>query len=189
LSAEARPTRWNPATIALHWAGAAVILALIGVGWAMRYGGLNAARTFDLYQQHKSLGFAALAVTAARLAGRALAPAPASTGAMWERPLATSVQALTYLLTVLAIASGWMVVSTAPLPVPTRIFGLIVVPDIAAPNPALFAAARLAHQLAAWSILGLVALHVLGALKHHFLDRDEALTRMLPRWPKPSRGG
>lgn len=183
MSGEERPKRWSGATIALHWAAAAVILALIALGWAIRYGGLSAARTFDLYQQHKSLGFVALALTAARLLARALAAAPAPpASARWERLLASSVQDSLYVLTVAAIGSGWLVVSAAPLPVPTLVFGLFVVPNIAAPDPALFAAARLAHQLAAWSILGLVALHVAGALKHHFVDRDDALTRILPRY-------
>ncbi|MBV9288418.1 MAG: cytochrome b/b6 domain-containing protein, partial [Hyphomicrobiales bacterium] len=145
---------------------------------------VSAARTFDLYQWHKSLGIAALALTAARLFARALAAAPGLPAARWEGRLAASVQGLTYLLTIVAIASGWLVVSAAPLPVPTRFFGLVV-PNLAGPDPALFAAARLAHQLAAWSILGLVALHVAGALKHRFVDRDDVLTRILPGWPKP----
>ena len=38
----------------LHWAGAAVILALIARGWAMIHGGLDSAWTFDIYQRHKS---------------------------------------------------------------------------------------------------------------------------------------
>ena len=100
--------------------------------------------------------------------------------------MAASVQALTYLLSIVAIASGWLVVSAASLPVPTRVFGLITIPNVAAPDPALFAAARLAHRIAAWSILGLVALHVAGALKHHWIDRDDVLLRMLPRRRKPS---
>jgi len=146
----------------------------------MRYGGLNAARTFDLYQQHKSLGFAALALTVARLAARGLAAAPPLSATRWERRLAAGVQGLTYVLTLAAIASGWLVVSAAPLPVPTRVFGLIAVPNIAAPDPTLFAMARHAHQLAAWSIVVLVALHVAGALKHHLVERDDTLRRMLP---------
>ena len=46
----------------------------------------------------------------------------------------------------------------------------------------LFAAATLVHNIAAWSIAGLVALHVAGALKHHVVDRDDVLTRRLPGW-------
>ena len=68
---EARPARWNGLIVSLHWAAAAIILGLIALGWAMIYGGLDSATTFDLFQWHKSLGFVALALTAIRLAARA----------------------------------------------------------------------------------------------------------------------
>ncbi len=84
------------------------------------------------------------------------------------------------------IVTGWLVVSTSPLPVPTRFFNLIVIPNIAEPDPSLFAVATLTHKLASWSIAVLVALHAAGALKHHFLNRDTVLSRMPPRWPKLS---
>jgi cytochrome b561 len=185
LTAQSRPTRWSGLIISLHWSGAAIILALLAIGWAMVYGGLDSASTFDLYQWHKSLGFLALALTAARLAARfggSSPPAPIS--AHWERRLAAVAQGLLYVLTICAIASGWLVVSTSPLPVPTRFFDLFVIPDIAPPDPSLFARAELAHKLAAWGTAFLVALHVAGAAKHHWLDCDNVLRRMLPDWPR-----
>ena len=186
MTAEAGPSRWSGLIISLHWAGAAIIVVLIALGWAMIYGGLDAASTFDLYQWHKSFGFVALALTAARLAARFASswpPAPASPS--WERRLAALAQGSLYVLTLGAIVSGWLVVSTSPLPVPTRFFDLFVIPNLAPADPALFAEAALAHKLAAWAIAFLVALHVAGALKHHVVNRDDVLTRMLPDWPKP----
>ena len=160
--------------ISLHWAAGAIILALIAMGWAMIHGGLDSAWTFDLYQWHKSLGFVALALTAARLAARSVsASPPAPVSPRWERRLAAFTQASLYILTICAILSGWLVVSASPLPVPTRFFDLFVIPNIAPPDPSLFAGAALAHKLAAWAIAVLVALHVAGALKHHFVDRDD----------------
>ena len=168
--------------IALHWAAGAVILALLALGWIMVYGGLDSAATFDLYQRHKSWGFVALVLTAGRLAARfASSSPPAPASPRWERRLAASTQGALYVLTVCAILSGWLVVSTSPLPVPTRFFDLIVIPNIARPDPSLFGAAALAHRFAAWAIAALVALHVAGALKHHFGDGDDVLKRMLPR--------
>jgi cytochrome b561 len=185
LTAEARPARWAGLIISLHWLGAAIIFALLAMGWAMVYGGLDSASTFDLYQWHKSLGFVALALTAARLAARSVSsspPAPVSPG--WERLLAALAQGLLYVLTICAIVSGWLVVSTSLLPVPTRFFDLFVIPNIARPDPSVFAAAALAHKLAAWAIAFLVALHVAGALKHHLVNRDDVLRRMSPDWLK-----
>jgi cytochrome b561 len=185
LTDKARPARWNGLIVSLHWIGAAIILALLVIGWAMIYGGLDAATTFDFYQWHKSLGFVALALTAARLAARfAGSSPPPPTSPNWERRLAALAQVSLYVLTLCAIISGWLVVSTSPLPVPTRFFGLFVIPDIARADPSLFAAAALAHKLAAWAIAFLVALHAAGALKHHLVNRDDVLRRMSPDWPK-----
>ena len=176
--------------IALHWLAAANILALIAVGWVMVYGDLSAAATFDSYQLHKSFGFAVLALTAARLIVRlVIAAPPAPAAARWERLLAAFTQGALYVLTIGAILAGWLVVSASPLPIPTRFFDLLVIPNIARPNAALFDAAKLAHKLAAWAIAGLVALHTAGALKHHVLDRDDVLMRMLPRWRSPLTTG
>lgn len=183
MSGGARPARWSKLSIALHWTTGAIIVALIAIGWAMTYGGFDAATTFDLFQLHKSLGFTALALTAARLAARLVVRAPAAPASpRWERLLAAFVQDALYLLTIVALISGWLAVSTSPLPIPSRFFNLFVVPNIAGPDPAVYAATALAHTVAAWSIAALVTLHVVGALKHHFSDRDDVLKRMLPRW-------
>ena len=148
---------------------------------------MSAATAFDLYQSHKSLGFVALALTAARLAVRlrSTAPRAASRPRDGNGGSPRSSRRRSTRLTLVAIFAGWLVVSTSPLPIPTRFFDLFVIPDIARPDAALFAAATFAHAVAAWAIAGLVALHVAGALKHHWLDRDDVLTRMLPRWPRP----
>jgi cytochrome b561 len=185
LNAETRPARWSGLIVSLHWAAAAIILALIALGWVMVYGGLDAAATFDLYQWHKSFGFAALAFTAARLAARFVCSSPPPpVSPRWERRLAAFTQISLYALTIVVIVTGWLVVSASPLPVPTRFFNLFVIPNIAERDPSLFAVATLTHKLAAWSIAVLVALHAAGALKHHFINRDDVLSRMLPHWPK-----
>lgn len=182
MSGGAGPSRWSASLIALHWLAGALILELVAHGFIMVHAGLSAAAAFDLYQSHKSIGIAVLALTVLRLVLRLVRKVPQPLGPPWERQLARVVQTALYALTLGAICSGWLVVSTSPLPIPMLFFNLFVVPDIARPNPALFAAATFAHGLAAWSIAALVALHVAGALKHHLVDRDDALTRMLPSW-------
>ena len=62
MTTETWPARWSGLIVSLHWIGAAIILALLAMGWAMVYGGLDSASTFDLYQWHKSFGFVALAM-------------------------------------------------------------------------------------------------------------------------------
>ena len=173
--------RWSAPLIALHWLTGALILELVVHGFAMVHAELTAPTAFGLYQSHKSIGFFVLTLTAARLVLRFKGKTPPPVGAAWERALARFVQAALYALTFGAVASGWLVVSTSPLPIPTRFFGFFVIPDVARPAAGLFAGARFAHAVAAWSIAGLAALHVAGAVKHHVADRDGALTRMLPK--------
>ena len=94
----------------------------------MTHSPFGAGTTFDLYQVHKSLGFAALALTALRIARAPPPPRPRAFSG-WEGLVSRAVQAAFYVLTLAAIAAGWLVVSASPLPVPTRVFGLFVDPE------------------------------------------------------------
>ena len=189
MSGETLPERWGGLPIALHWLNALIIAALIVIGWRMVHGGMDAAATFDAYQLHKSLGFLALALTVARLATRmSFASPPQPLAPRWERRLASFTQGALIVLTIGASLAGWLVVSASLLPIPTRVFNLFVIPNIARPDAALFGWATLAHEVAAWTIAGLVALHAAGALKHHFVDRDDVLKRMLPAVRQKGRG-
>jgi cytochrome b561 len=189
LSGQTRPERWGALPIALHWLNALIIAALIVIGWRMVHGGMDAAATFDAYQLHKSLGFLAIGLTVARLAGRiGFASPPEPQAPRWERRLASFTQGALIVLTIGAGLAGWLAVSASPLPIPTRFFNLFVIPNIARPDARLFGWAVLAHETAAWTIAGLVALHTAGALKHHLVDRDDVLKRMLPAVRGKGRG-
>lgn len=176
--------RWSVATIALHWLSAILILALLGLGWYMVHGDLPASTKFDLYQLHKSLGFLSLALLLVRLAARFSRPAPPPPPAMSlaERRLAAAAHIAFYVLLLLAAATGWLVVSTAIIPIPTRFFDLFVIPNLAGPDTGWFNAASAGHYIVSRLLIGLLILHIAAALKHHLRDRDEVLTRMLP-WP------
>lgn len=178
----AQPRRWGVSTIALHWLSAVLVIGLLALGWFMVHGGLEAATTFDLYQLHKSLGFLSLVLLAprfvARLAERA-PPAPPRMGA-WERRLARLTHATFYALLLIAVFSGWLRVSSAIIPIPTRFFDLFVIPNLVGPDGSLSDAASLLHYGVSRLLIGLIVLHVGAALKHHFFDRDDVLVRMLP---------
>jgi cytochrome b561 len=180
----AQRSGWSVATIALHWLSAVLILALLGLGWYMVHGDLPASTKFDLYQLHKSLGFLSLALLLFRLIARFSRPAPPPPSAMpvAERRLAAGAHIAFYVLLLLAGASGWLLVSTAIIPIPTRFFDLFVIPNLTGPDTEWFNAMTLAHYAASRLLIGLLILHIAAAFKHHFHDRDNVLTRMLP-WP------
>jgi len=171
--------RWSPASILLHWASAAVIVALLVIGWSMLRL-FDAPTRFDLYQLHKSLGVLALALFVARLAARALTRTPPPfPGPEWEMRAARWTHAALYVLTGAAILAGWVTASSAPLPIPTVVFGLFRWPDIAPRDPRVFAVASAAHAYVAYGLAGLAALHAGAALKHALWDRDGAMRRMV----------
>ncbi len=177
------PRRWGAATIALHWLSALLILILLGLGWFMVHGDLAASTKFDLYQLHKSLGFLSLGLLLLRLGARwaeRSPPAPATLLA-WERRLAGSTHMTLYALPLVAILSGWLLVSSAIIPIPTRFFDLFVIPNLVGMDPALSANMALLHYVASRLLMALLVLHIAAALKHHIVDRDDILTRMLPR--------
>jgi cytochrome b561 len=182
-AATAEPAqRWSPIVVALHWLAGALILGLLALGWFMAHGEADAARRFDLYQLHKSLGFLAFALLPARLVARWAThapPLPLSTP-RWERRAAAFAHVALYAATLIAILSGWLVVSAAIVAIPTRFFDLFVVPDIPGVGAAQFEAAAMMHFLAVWLLAGLVALHVAAAVKHRFVDRDTVWRRMAP---------
>jgi cytochrome b561 len=173
--------RWSAATVALHWLSAVLVIALIGLGWFMVHGEISAAAKFDLYQLHKSLGFVSLALLLARLAARILRASPAPPVAMppWEQRLAGSAHAAFYVLLLAAGLSGWLLVSAALIPIPTRFFDLFIIPNLVNVDAALAARMILVHWALSRLIIVLLIVHVAAALKHHFIDRDDVLARMV----------
>lgn len=192
--------RYTTVAMALHWMTALAILTLLVAGlWmtdAITSNNPPETRNFAyrVYQWHKALGLTVLVLTFARLGWRlAHPPPPLPTGmTRLERIGARLSHSLFYALMVAIPLAGWAMVSASPLGLPTIVFGLFEWPHIPMlagledkkPVEALF---RLSHKYMGFGLMALLALHVTAALKHHFVNRDDVLARMLPgvRAPKP----
>jgi cytochrome b561 len=180
--------RYTGVAIALHWLIALLLVGQIAVGLLMvRIPDNQPALTFEVYQLHKSFGITILALTLARIVWRLINPVPPLPAAMpaLERVAARAVHVGFYVLLVVTPLLGWAYVSIAPLNVPTMLFGQIHLPHLpffegVADRKALADTLEEAHEIAAKSFIALLVLHVGAALKHHFLDRDDVLSRMLP---------
>ncbi|MEJ7933274.1 YceI family protein [Sphingobium sp. AN558] len=170
------PQRYSLAAIALHWLIAALLAFQISVGWALEDLG---ARGFSLFQLHKSVGISVLALTLLRVAIRYWKPRPARLEGGWQGMLASAVHFGLYIFMIGAPLTGWALVSTARVKVPTLIFGAIPLPHLPLPI-ASHGAAESAHGLLAWVGIALFLLHVAGALRHHLLMRDGLIWRMMP---------
>jgi cytochrome b561 len=173
---------WGAVAKLLHWAGAVLILSMLGLGLIMVHAGIASGPKFEAYQLHKSTGVLVLAVTLVRGLWRMTNPPPAPPDGVrpWEQRLACALHFGLYVLPLAMIASGWLMVSASPLPIPIHLpFGLAV-PNLTGPDALIEARAKFTHEVLSKLIIGAVALHVMGALKHHFIGHDGVLLRMLP---------
>ena len=140
---------------------------------------------FKIYQWHKSFGIVVLLLSIFRLIWRLTHKAPALPAGMktWENAAAKLTHIGFYVLMIGVPLMGWAMVSASTLPVENQIFYLIPLPDMPGVNASKAAEARLKflHEIGAKLILVLFVLHVGAALKHHFVEKDDTLRRMLPR--------
>ncbi len=196
--------RYTTVAITLHWVIAAFIVANIGLGvwmsWAIDSPSVR-AYAVNVFQWHKSLGLAVLALSLLRLAWRLLYPPPAPPPHMrrWERALAAFTHCVFYALMIAIPLSGWLYVSTqwrgdGAFNIPTLWFGLFEVPHLFGLSEASGAlrqqAAALAfgaHGAMALALVILLVLHIGAALRHQFIQRDGVLARMLPSLASPAQ--
>lgn len=170
-------------TIILHWTIAAIILALLALGFIMRRVPIDPVLQFSLYQWHKSLGFTALGLAAVRALWHVVELYPKPPEGL--SPLEQRAGSVTHIVLIgLALAvplAGWAVASTSTLNIPSFYFNWFVIPHLpmakSAPAEDFW---TLVHMTLAYLLLAFVTLHVLAALYHHFARRDDVLVRMLP---------
>ena len=174
--------RYSGIAIALHWTIAAALAFQISLGWRLE--GPVTPLLFTLFQLHKSIGIAILVLSIARLILRFARPRPTPVaGPAWAKALAGAVHFGFYLVMIAGPISGWLLVSTAKIKVPTLIFGAIPWPHFPVPaamTQAVHDISENAHGLLAWLAIGLFLLHVAGALRHQWLLGGNVLVRMIP---------
>ena len=167
--------RYSTGAIVLHWAIALALAFQLALGFSMP----KDERGFALFQLHKSVGITILLMTLARLAWRLTHRPPTAVEGGFNGFLAKAVHTLLYVFMVGMPLTGWAVVSTSPIQVPTLFWGAIEWPHLPL-SGSLNETAEGAHELLAWIGITLVVLHVAGALRHQFLLKDRLLRRMGP---------
>lgn len=130
--------------------------------------------------QHKSFGITILAVALLRLIWRWLNVVPAEPDDVpkWQRIAARISHVALYILLLVTPVIGWLMSSARNFPVSW--FGLVTLPDFIAPNKRSYELLHETHELLAQTLFWLAVLHIAAALKHHFIDKDNVLRRMLP---------
>jgi len=172
--------RWGSVAKAFHWVVVALIVTqfvLIKIAQNLPSGG----EKIEFYARHKSVGITILMLAVLRLLWRWLNPAvPALPDTLkpYERGLARFSHFALYTLLFAMPLTGWTMSSARNFPVSW--FNLLQLPDLVPASKPLYGLLHETHETLAWVLVAVAALHVVGALKHHFVYKDDVLRRMLP---------
>ncbi len=191
-------TRYTKTAIVLHWLIALAIFAMFALGWYMSELPKEAPKqmAFDLFDLgvytwqlaeeasprtfyfnlHKSIGVTLLALIAVRVLWRLThrAPAMLSSYKAWEKKLATGTHHLLYLLMVAMPLSGLIMAVNSKYGV--KWFGLDFIGGL--DNSGMRDLFKEVHEVIGAVLLIVVILHIAGALKHKFVDKDDTMKRM-----------
>ncbi|WNO11077.1 cytochrome b [Teredinibacter sp. KSP-S5-2] len=174
-------------SLIFHWVSAGMIITLFILGlWMM---GLD---YYDPWYRkgpdlHRSLGILFGAVLLARIIWRLSSqqPTPITTHKPWEKRLSKAVHVFLYLLMFTMIPTGYLITTAKGQSL--EVFGLFEIPALITGIDQLEDYAGEFHEIIAFSLIGLAALHALAAVKHHFIDRDKTLLRMLAKGDSSAR--
>jgi len=173
--------RYTATAIGLHWLMALLLIGLFAVGLYMNELPLSPWK-LKIYSWHKWAGVTAFLLVLVRLIWRFIHRPPPLPNAL-PTPLkraAHTGQAMIYLLMVAIPLSGWLMSSAKGFQ--TVYFGILPVPDLLGKNKEVGDVLQTVHQTLNFLLAALVIGHVVAALKHHLIDKDDVLRRMLPRY-------
>ncbi len=181
MSASPAVSRYHPVAVALHWLLGLALIGIFALGLYMSDLPFSPER-LKLYSWHKWAGIVVFTLSFLRLFWRLTHRPPALPVAIeaampgWQRMAHHATHLGLYLLFFAVPLLGWAFSSAAGFPV--VLFGVLPLPDFVPVNEGLADVLKELHELSAFAMAGLVLLHVAGALKHQFIDRDGLLARM-----------
>lgn len=177
------PSHYGIVSVVLHWLVALVVFGLFAAGFWM----VDLSYYSQWYRTaphwHKSTGILLAMVMLLRLLWRWLSPPPQAlaTHRSWERKTAAVVQCCLYLGIFVLVLSGYLISTEDGRPI--AVFDWFEVPALGALFTHQADIAGLIHEYVSYGLIALAVLHGLAALKHHYIDKDHTLKRMLGRKP------
>jgi cytochrome b561 len=163
----------------LHWLMALLLTGLFAMGLYMTSLGYYDPLYHSLPWWHKSLGLLAFLLLLLRVVWTLSNPRPESlkTHKQWEQRLAHFIQKLFYGLILFIALSGYFISTAKGKGI--EFFNLFELSSIIELKEGVVDLLGNAHEIMAISLAVLVVLHALAALKHHFMDKDKTLIRMI----------
>lgn len=183
-------SRYSPVGIAFHWVMA--FLVMIQLGWGYYTSWLPAGGDkLYAYQVHSAVGLPILLLAIARFGWRLMIPGPKNDADSqgWQTWVAYAIHYIFYITFFGLPLSGWVMWSSIAEPGPLYLAGIVPWPQLPfdqMPLPLrwqMMGVAESVHQLLVITLLLVIPLHVVAALKHHFWDRHDVLRGMLPEIP------
>ncbi|MDO6705944.1 cytochrome b [Photobacterium sp. 1_MG-2023] len=170
-------THYDWVSILLHWLSALVVIGLFAVGvWMVDLNYYSAWYTTAPHW-HKSVGLCLLAATLFRLVWKCIRKQPDIEGAAWEKLSAKLAHSVIYLLMFGLFISGYLISTSDGRGI--DVFNWLTVPSMGELFPDQSDIAGEIHEYIAYGLIGLAVLHAVAALKHHFINKDNTLKKML----------
>ena len=163
-----------------HWTIAVLIVANLLGGFF--HESLPKPWIGPVMSAHKAIGLTILVLSVARLAWRLSHPTPRQMPdhPAWQRAAALATHWTFYAFMILMPLFGWLMVSASDKLRPMSWFGLFPLPFLpTGPSEALAGLGHEGHEIVGWGFVALLVLHVGGALKNQWVDRDGTLGRMV----------
>ena len=172
--------KYSKIAILFHWLiailiGANILLANLGED-------LPRAARAAYMSPHKAIGISILILTVGRILWRLTHRPPALPDKVtgWQAKAGHSVHILFYVLMIVMPLTGWLMIGANGKAAPVDFFGLFTIDMAVGKNAMLSGIAHEGHEILATPLLVLIGLHVLGALKHQFIDKMPFVQRMWP---------
>ena len=174
-----KTTRYTGVAIGLHWLIGLAILVSLGVGLYMVDLSLSPTK-LRLYSWHKWAGVTIFLLVLIRCLWRVTYPVPPLPDTMppWQRVVAEGTHYVLYALMIAIPLTGWLMSSAKGFQ--TVYFGVLPIPDLLNKNTELGETLNLVHRYLNYLMIAIICTHIGAALKHHFIDKDDILRRMLP---------
>lgn len=174
-------TSYGLVAVIFHWLIALGVVGLFALGLWMDGLGYYDEWYRTAPHLHKSVGVLLISLVAVRLGWRLYntRPAELESHARWEKIIAKVTHGLFYLLLFSMFISGYLITTAKGQAL--DVFNWFSIPAVVSSDENLEDLAGEIHELLAFTIIGLAIVHALAALKHHFIDKDKTLLRMLGR--------
>ncbi|OLQ84926.1 cytochrome b [Vibrio ponticus] len=168
---------YNIVARAIHWVSAIVVIGMFAVGLWM----VDLSYYSEWYRTaphwHKSIGLLLAILTLIRLVWKGVTPSPKVEGNAFEKIAAKLVHGLMYVVLLVLFVSGYLISTEDGRAI--DVFDWFSVPGLGALFEGQADIAGEIHFYAAWTLILMAAVHALAAIKHHVIDKDNTLRKMI----------